>query len=228
MLLLVDKPTWYTSFDIIRKLQKIYPGEKIWHAWTLDPLATWLLVIALGKSTKRLHALSGVDKTYEVTIDLTQMSDTRDSDARQDLEQYPFDADSVQMPGMQTATPAPSIENIHAVLDRMLQTTVFPLPPFSAKKVRGKKLYEYARAWQPLYIDAPMRVDACNIVAYQRPHLSLCLDVWSGTYIRSLAYWIGNALGTWWIVVSLRRTRVGLYEVPTTPTLPTPPYKLAW
>lgn len=78
MFLLVGKPKGFTSFDVIRKIKRIYPGEKIGHAGTLDPMATGLLIVAIGKDTKKLKEFVGLDKTYLAMIDFSKKSDTWD------------------------------------------------------------------------------------------------------------------------------------------------------
>ena len=131
MLLLIEKPSGYTSFDLIRKLKRLYQGEKIGHAGTLDPLATGLMIVAIGKDTKRLKEFVWLDKTYIATIDFSQTSDTRDTDYRREHEQL----------DISTLT-APSQEEIESTFESILGTHALPLTPFSAKKRKGKKLYD--------------------------------------------------------------------------------------
>jgi tRNA pseudouridine55 synthase len=225
MLVIVDKPTWYTSFDLIRKIKKLFPWEKIGHAWTLDPLATGVMIIAIGKDTKKLHELSGVDKTYTTTIDLSLHTDTRDSDARKH-SQYLTTTENKEKEKEKEknknhenrneknddkATPLPTKELIQVQINKLLKQDHLPLPPFCAKKIKGKKMYEYARAWNPIFVNAPMRVKNCHILTYQRPYLELTIDVTSWTYIRSIAYWLGTQLNTYWALIKLTRTRVWPY-----------------
>jgi tRNA pseudouridine55 synthase len=210
MLILVDKPKWFTSFDIIRKIKKIYPWEKIGHAWTLDPLATGLLVIAVGKDTKLLHHLSWVDKAYKTTIDLSLQTDTRDSDARKYSKKGEYTKKAIKLDDGRT-TPLPSLHQIEYALENLLAQRTLPLPPFSAKKLNGKKLYEYARAWNPVLLHTPMQVTSYEIESYTWPYLQLNLEVTSGTYIRSIAYRLWEQLNTYWALIALQRTRVWEY-----------------
>ena len=88
MLLAIDKPTWITTFDIIRRLHKTYPKMKMWHCGTLDPLATGLVIIGTEKDTKQMTNIVWLDKTYIADIDFSQISDTRDVDFWEVHEQY--------------------------------------------------------------------------------------------------------------------------------------------
>lgn len=153
MLLLINKALGITSHDAISAVKKHLrsplwdaltpedrdagikpPKIKIGHAGTLDPMASGLLIAATDKDTKLLHSLTGSDKTYETTIDFSQSSDTRDMDYRKELS--PVDG---AVYGDLT------VEKITTLLDSIVGTHDLPLTPFSAKKVNGKKLYEYAR-----------------------------------------------------------------------------------
>ena len=122
-----------------------------------------------------------MDKTYIATIDFSQKSDTWDTQYREYHEQ--LDPETLQ---------APSLEAINELLQNKLGTTPFPLTPFSAKKVDGKKLYEYAREGNPIFMDVDMTVHSFKIVSYSFPQLELEISVGSGTYIRSIAHRIGE------------------------------------
>lgn len=203
MFLLIDKPTWYTSFDVIHKIKKLFPKKtKIGHAGTLDPLATWLLIIAIDKDTKRLPEFVWLDKEYIATIDFSKTSDTWDSDYRKVYEELDI-----------WSLATPSIEDIQKVLNSKIGVSSRPLTPFSAKKVRGKKLYEYARAGEPIFIDCDMELLWYEILDYDFPLLQIKLHVWSGTYIRSITHWLGEQFGVWGILTSLRRTKVGTFHL---------------
>lgn len=203
MFLLIDKPQGYTSFDIIRKLKKLFPRKtKIGHAGTLDPLATGLLLVAIWSSTKRLKHFVWLDKIYVATIDFSKKSDTWDMEYWKEFEQ--LDTENLS---------APSLEDITALLEGKLGISRRPLTPFSAKKVRGKKLYEYAREGNPIFIDSDMELLEYEVIKYDFPLLQLKLHVWSGTYIRSIAHWIGEQLGLGGILTWLRRTSVGEWSL---------------
>jgi len=224
MILLIDKPTGMTSYDVIRRLKKKYPWEKIGHSGTLDPLATWLLLIGLGKWTKQLHRLQWMNKSYEAVIDFSQMSDTWDVDFWKEHQRYEIlekkdEADDIWKESLWISkddafVPAPCLAAIEKKIWLIVWwETLLPLTPFSAKKYKWKKLYEYARAGNPIIMDSPMSVLWYEILDYQFPVLRVSFSVWSGTYIRSLAFWLWREFWLWGILTSLRRTSIGDYDV---------------
>ena len=223
MFLAVDKPWWITSYDVIRRLKRQFPRKtKIGHSGTLDPMATGLLIIAVYKDTKRLHEFLGADKSYETTIDFSKMSDTWDMDYWEMYEEYEIssklqDASSKQQWIMKNNTfiPAPSLEQIQEKLDTLIPAATLPLTPFSAKKKDGKKLYELARAGVEVNESREMKVNSYEIVDYSFPTLTLKLDVESGTYIRSIGYWLGQEFCLGGILTSLRRTKIGEVDIST-------------
>lgn len=212
MILLIDKPKWYTSFDIIRKLQKLYPKESIGHAGTLDPMATGLLIVAIGKDTKKLWTFLEEDKSYIATIDFAQMSDTWDMEFRKEHTVLKHSLPGEEVQGLYNSTwervSAPLLEDIQKHMDSIIGTHMLPLTPFSAKKIWGKKLYEYAREWNPIFIDTPMTILSYEVLSYTFPLLTLRLDVGSGTYIRSIAHRLWSQMWCWGILTQLRRTRI--------------------
>ena len=225
MLLLINKPTWYTSFDLIRKLKRIYPGEKIGHAGTLDPLATWLMIIAIGKDTKKIKHYVGLDKTYLATIDFSKKSDTWDTDYWEYYEELAIEDWKMKIEGhcekwsmndvaiswktSYTYIDPPTQKEIEQKFDSIIGYHPLPLTPFSAKKRKGKKLYEYAREWNPVLIDIDMQLISYEIISYNFPVLQVRLQVGSGTYIRSIAHWLGEQLGVGGILTALHREKVG-------------------
>ena len=204
MLLAVDKPKWISSFDVIRALKRELWEKKMWHSGTLDPMATGLLLIGTWKDTKQLHDLTWLDKTYITNIDFSKMSDTRDMDYREKYEE--LDVSKLQ---------APSPEQISTKLDSIIPNWELPLTPFSAKKKDWKKLYELARKWELIIENRNMITHSYKILDYQFPNLKLQLSVWSGAYIRSIWYRLGQELWTWWILTELRRTQIWDYQIET-------------
>ena len=221
MLLLIDKPSGITSHDAISavkkhlrqplrdaisdedKAQGIKPPKiKIGHAGTLDPMASWLLIAATDSDTKQLHTLTGQDKRYETTIDFSIQTDTRDMDYRQVHKQLDMKDLS-----------KPSLDAITSSLDTLIGTHDLPLTPFSAKKVDGKKLYDYARAWKPIFLTVPMTIHGYEIIDYAFPLLTLRLHVGSGTYIRSIAHRLGTQCDLGGTLTMLRRTQIGEYSI---------------
>lgn len=261
MFLLLDKPQWRSSFDCIRKLQRLYGKKiydqkiKIWHAGTLDPMATGLMIIAIGKSTKQLGTLTGLDKTYVATIDLSQMTDTWDDEAwgwRARCEQgvWKSEISPAADDGVKDQKPSKRIQykkipfilaneswqeiessaakrwytvsswqqipteaEIKTVLKWFMSREDFLLTPFSAKKIEGKKLYEYAREGNPILKQSSMSLISCELVEYNFPHVQVKFYVWSGTYIRSLGFELGRALGWGGILVALRRESIGGFSL---------------
>lgn len=212
MILAVDKPSGMTSYDVIRRLKRLYPKQKIGHSWTLDPLATGLLLIWIEKGTKQLFHLQGLDKSYDATIDFSQTSDTWDIDFWETHGQYPLEKNEKWQVGILKDAefyPAPELAILTKNLDSIMPEAELPLTPFSAKKKDGKKLYELARAWIIVDEYRTMRVDGYTINEYNFPLIKIRLDVWSGTYIRSIAHRLWKQVDMWWILTQLRRIRIG-------------------
>ncbi len=214
MFILVDKPQWYTSHDIVDKIKRLYREDKVGHWGTLDPMATWLLVVAVGKDTKQLGQLLWSTKTYITTIDFSVSTDTRDLDYRKEHTQRPVDHTSCTIEVSWVSLPFPSVEQFHTMVQSIMGTHDLPLTPFSAKKIAGKKLYTYAREGTPIFMDVPMTVLSFQILDVTFPQLTLEIKVGSGTYIRSLGYWLGKQFGLWGTLTMLRRTKVGELSVP--------------
>ena len=222
MLLLIHKPSGITSHDAISAVKKHLrqpqwdtfsedekiqgkkpPKMKIGHAGTLDPIATWLILAATDKDTKLLHTLTGTDKTYEATIDFSQKSDTWDLDYRKTLE----------IIDPSTYEDIPPLSQIEEVLNSLVGSPSLPLTPFSAKKIDGKKLYEYAREGNPIFLTIPMTIYGYKLISYEFPLLKLKLHVWSGTYIRSIAHRVGTQIGGDALLTALHRESIGDYSL---------------
>ena len=211
MILAIDKPTWITSYDVIRRLKRLYPKQKIWHSWTLDPLATGLLLIGIWQGTKELFRLQWLDKSYDATIDFSQTSDTWDVDFWEIHGQYEVKNSkewAIWIVKEWEFYPAPDLSILKKNLDSIIPEANLPLTPFSAKKKDGKKLYELARAWEIVNEFRIMKVDGYTINDYSFPILNIRLDVWSGTYIRSIAYRLWEQNLIWGIIIQLRRISV--------------------
>ena len=200
-LLLIDKPAGWTSHDVVAKLRGILKIRAIGHAGTLDPFATGLLVLGVGKGTKKLTALVGVDKEYFATIRLGATSDT-------------FDKEGVIVE--QNMAKEPTRDEIEIALNKFRGGYDQLAPLHSAKKIRGKKLYDLARAGKATEEMRPMKqvkIEAITIVEYNWPNLKIDVKCGSGTYIRSLADDIGRELGVGGYCIELRRTKVGEFDV---------------
>lgn len=206
-LLLVDKPAGWTSFDVVNYVRKMVAtvegkkpkNTKVGHSGTLDPFATGLLVLLIGKDyTRRAGEFSKLDKTYEVTMHLGKVSSTGDPEGK--------------------ITPVndrqPARAEVEAALQRF-EGEIEQIPPaYSAIKVNGQRAYKLARAGQTVELE-PRRV-AIHRVTLQRysyPEVAFTVEVSSGTYIRTLVEDIGSTLGTGAYTTALRRTRIKDYSV---------------
>ncbi len=197
MFFLVNKPKNFTSFDIVDKFKQVFMWEKVGHSWTLDPMATWLLIIAVWRSsTKHLWKLIWMDKEYVTKIDFSVLTDTWDMDYYDTYKKL----DNLQ---------EPSLEDITKKLDLLIPEYELPLTMFSAKKRNWKKLYELAREGIDLGLKQTMKVNSYEILDYNFPILTLKLNVGSWTYIRSIGYWLWQQLWLWWTLVELHRTKIG-------------------
>ena len=202
-MLLVDKPAGWTSFDAvnyIRRMVATAEGKKpkqvkVGHTGTLDPFATGLLVVLVGKEyTKRAGELSKQDKTYEITMRLGETSTTGDPEG----EITPV-SDKV-----------PAKEEIEAVLKKFTGTIEQVPPAYSAIKVNGQRAYKLARAGKEVKIEPrKVTINRLEMLDYAYPAVKLVADVSSGTYIRSLVEDIGRKLQTGAYTEALTRTVVG-------------------
>lgn len=206
-ILLIDKPPGWTSFDAVNYVRKIAASVenkkpkqiKVGHTGTLDPFATGLLVVLVGKEfTRKAAGMSKADKTYEVTMRLGAVSSTGDPEG----EITPV-SDTVP-------TEKALLEALEGFRGPILQVP----PAYSAVKIGGRRAYKLAREGKKVEIEArPVTVNRLELVGYAYPDVRLAADVSSGTYIRSLAEDIGKALGTGAYTSALRRTRVGEFDV---------------
>lgn len=201
--LLVDKPKEWTSFDVVNYVRRIVAAHegkkpkntKVGHTGTLDPLATGLLVLLVGKDyTRRATELTKLDKTYEVVMKLGQTSSTGDEE------------------GEKTAV-SDTIPTPEAVLEALaaFQGQIMQVPPaFSAMKINGQRAYKLAREGQAVELEArPVMIYKNELTSYEYPYVKFTSEVGSGTYIRSLVEDLGKKLGTGAYMSDLRRTRVG-------------------
>jgi tRNA pseudouridine55 synthase len=211
-LVLIDKPTDWTSHDVVAKVRKAVGTKKVGHAGTLDPLATGLLVLGIESGTKLLTFLVGADKTYEATIRLGQSTVSDDS----------------QSETIFTASPE-KLANLNekAVLEQIARLTgVISQTPssVSAIKVDGKRAYDLVRAGETVELKKrEVTVARFELLRFSRVDdfvdISVAVDCSSGTYIRALARDLGAALEVGGHITALRRTRVGNFDVSQSSTL---------
>lgn len=221
--LLVDKPSGWTSFDVCAKIRSqiraeyLARGEKptkrqlrVGHAGTLDPFATGLLVVLLGDATKKANEFLKLDKVYEAVIRLGQVSSTGDPEGEitdfQAFQGLPLEK------GAQGRTL--SRTEVERVLARFVGEIEQTPPMFSAIKINGQRAYKLARKGE--VVDIPKRtvtIYSLEVLDYSYPELRIRAHVSSGTYIRSLAMDIGEALGTGAYCCELRRTRIAEWDL---------------
>ena len=197
-ILLVNKSLGTTSFQIVSLLRRLTNERTIGHGGTLDPLASGVMILFIGREfTRRANDFLGLDKQYKATLTLGITTDTYDAEGQ------------VTSRSQET----PSLQQIETVL-KGFQGEIQQVPPmFSAKKVGGKKLYDLAR--RGITIErAPVKVRV-NIQSfhYTYPHLELLVDCSKGTYIRSLACDIGQTLGCGAHLSSLTRLKIGSFTL---------------
>jgi tRNA pseudouridine55 synthase len=198
--LLIDKPLHWTSADVVRKVRAASGGAKVGHAGTLDPLATGLLVLCLGRATKAIDRIMGGAKRYETTIDLSAFTATDDAEGGREL--------------VEVLEP-PTEVRIRGILSERMEGVVEQSPPaFSAIKVDGRRAYDLARAGRPQALaPRPVVIHGITITGYEWPLLDLEIHCGKGTYIRSIARDLGNALSTGGTLTMLRRTVVEPFEL---------------
>lgn len=206
MIILINKPTSRTSHDAITYVKGQLWLKKIWHSGTLDPNASWLLVCGWDEDTKSISNYVWLDKTYITTIDLSVDSDTWDKDPRDRLTQYERDNEWLYKDGQKILWP--SLDDIKSYMDGLIWITSLPVPPFSAKKSWGRKWYELARQGKQDIRYSDMMIKSYRILSYDMPYIKMEIEVWSGTYIRSIAYDMWAKFDTWWVLHTLERTRV--------------------
>jgi tRNA pseudouridine55 synthase len=199
-LLLVDKPRDWTSHDVVAVLRRSFPkGTKVGHTGTLDPLATGLLAVLVGPCTRLQARLQGFDKVYSGTIRLGVKTDTGDVTGKILSE---------------TPLPALTIDRLSREVAALVGSVDAPAPAYSAVKHKGKALYEYARAG----LEVPVKprtavVYEWKALSWEAPELAHRVSCASGTYVRSLAEVLGDRLGCGGTVSSLRREKIGPFDV---------------
>ncbi|MDX1907600.1 MAG: tRNA pseudouridine(55) synthase TruB [Bacteroidia bacterium] len=199
--LLFDKPRQWTSFDLVRKVRNLTREKKTGHAGTLDPLATGLLIICTGAHTKRIESIQGQPKTYEAVLKLGAVTASYDAEMP---EEALMDASGI------------TAEQVGAALGAF-RGEISQVPPvFSAIKVNGKRAYESARKGEALELKPrPVTIYSLELMPLDLAPGEYALEIVcsKGTYIRSLAHDIGQALGVGAYLRDLRRTHIGDHHV---------------
>lgn len=203
--LLVDKPTGLTSHDVVDRVRRKLRMKRIGHAGTLDPMATGLLIILVGKATKISQYLMSLDKVYEGTLLLGVSTDSHDVDGEVVAER--------EVPPL---TEAAVTELLRGFVGDQYQTP----PMFSAKKVGGVPLYKLARKGQTIEREPRfIRVSAFDLLEFSIPRLGFRVACSKGTYVRTLAHDLGEKIGCGAHLTALRRTRIERFSISEAVTL---------
>lgn len=199
-IMVLDKPRGMSSMAAVVAVRRRLglasrKAAKVGHAGTLDPLATGVLVMAIGKATRAISQLMDTTKRYRTTIDLTAFTTTDDLEGERSEV---------------AVSSEPTQESIHAAL-RSLTGTIMQRPPaFSAMKVGGKRAYRMARAGEIVELQPrPVVVHSIELLRYAWPQVEIAIHCGKGTYVRSIARDLGLLLGTGGHCITLRRTAVG-------------------
>lgn len=196
--LVIDKPAGLTSHDVVQQVRRLSQTRRVGHAGTLDPLATGVLVLCLGRATRLIEYLMGQPKTYVGTVRLGQSTNTYDAEGEV----------------TRTGVVATDEAGIAAALETF-RGQIWQVPPiYSAIKRDGQPLYKLARQGQIIELEPrPVTVYQLELLSWHQPDLTLRLVCSAGTYVRSLAHDLGERLGCGGHLTALRRTAVGAFTV---------------
>jgi tRNA pseudouridine55 synthase len=198
-LLLIDKEQGITSHDAVAMVRRSARIKKVGHTGTLDPLATGLLVLCVGAATRLQSYLTGMDKTYEGEIRFGWATDTYDAAGEPDREAEDHDVEAVDF--------EPLLEKFRGEIDQVP-------PAFSAKKIDGTRAYKLARRGEKPVMEAKrVRVDEFSIQEASGSIVRFRVRCSAGTYVRSLAHELGEAVGVGAHLSSLRRTEIGAFRI---------------
>ena len=197
-IIVVNKPKGITSFDVIRKLKKIFKTKKIGHTGTLDPLATGVMLVCVGKATKLASDLEAKDKIYIADFDIGYATDTYDIEGKKIAE------NTIEI----------SKKNLEQSIKKFIGNIKQVPPMYSAIKIDGNKLYHLAR--KGIEVERPERnvtIEYINLLDFKDNKVKIETKVSRGCYIRSLIYDIGQDLGTYATMTALQRKQVGDYSL---------------
>lgn len=197
-IIVVNKPKGITSFDVIRKLKKIFKTKKIGHTGTLDPLATGVMLVCVGRATKLASDLEAKDKIYIADFDIGYATDTYDIEGKKIAE------NTIEI----------SKENLEQSIKKFIGNIKQVPPMYSAIKIDGNKLYHLAR--KGIEVERPKRdvtIEYINLLDFKDNKVKIETKVSKGCYIRSLIYDIGQDLGTYATMTALQRKQVGDYSL---------------
>ena len=197
--LLIDKPIGLTSHDVVDRVRRKLKMKRIGHAGTLDPMATGLLIILVGKATKLSQYLMSLDKAYQGTITLGETTNTYDGEGE-----------------VKTTKPVPEISQaeVQEVLNTFIGDQYQTPPMFSAVKIDGQPLYKMARKGKEVEREPRfLRISKFDITRFALPEVDFSLDCTKGTYVRSLANEIGEKIGCGGFLSALRRNASDRFSI---------------
>ncbi len=201
--IVINKPKGITSFDVVRQVSKYFHTKKVGHTGTLDPMAEGVLIICLGKATKIVELLTATDKEYTAGVQLGIETDT-------------YDIEGEVLENKEVPKNLPIEETLHSFQKTYLQE----VPIYSAVKVNGKKLYEYARNHQEVELPKKeVTIKEIQLIEKKDNTFLFHTKVTKGCYIRSLIHEIGKSLGTGAVMTSLVRTKQGNVSIEEAYTL---------
>jgi len=208
-LLVIDKPGGMTSHDVVNRLRKISGEKSIGHLGTLDPMATGVLPLLLGKYTRLAQYFSSAEKSYSGAIRFGFATDTYDAKGKA------AGLDLCAASGF-----ALGLEEVRAAAARFLGETEQMPPPYSAKKIAGTPAYKLAREGKAVDLKvAKVRIDCFDIVALEGVEAVFTMTISAGGFVRSVAHEMGEALGCGAHLSRLRRTRAGAFSLDDAHTL---------
>ena len=198
-IVIINKPNGITSHDVVQKVRHKFKMRQVGHAGTLDPLATGVLIMLLGKSTKLFNKFVGFDKAYRATLVLGTSTTTADIQGDV-VKKLPFDHIT------QT--------RLEEVFEKFSGETAQVPPMVSAIKIKGQKLYELARKGIQVERQArPIKIHRLQLIEFNPPFVKFYLECSKGTYVRQLAEDVGALLGCGACICQIERTKVGSFSI---------------
>jgi tRNA pseudouridine55 synthase len=198
-IIVLNKPSGPTSRELVDRVARLLPRTKVGHAGTLDPLASGILIICFGTATRLTDEIHDLSKSYRTVVRLGARSDTHDAQGLIVAVEDP---------------PCPGAFEIEEALKPLRGPIMQQPPEHSALKIKGKRAYDLARAGRAVpLLPRLVQIDRIEVLGYTWPHLELEIDCSKGTYIRSIARDLGDALGCGGYVLTLERTRIGKFTL---------------
>lgn len=204
-ILLVDKPQGITSHDVVSKMRRVFQMKKVGHAGTLDPMATGLILILIGRATKTSQYLMSLGKEYAGTLKLGVTTDSQDAEGEITEER---------------AVPELSEAQVKSEMKTFMGDQYQTPPMFSAKKINGQKLYKLARQGKTVAREPRViHISRFDLTRFALPELSFVVSTSKGAYVRTIAHDLGERFGCGGHLNELRRTAVGQFRIEKASTI---------